>query len=349
MVKKSINIPIVTPSTVGLITTTQCTAACKDCCFGCNQRNHEAMDYNMIINTLDKVVKSFPDIKLIVLTGGECFLLGEDILANIIRHINKLGLKSRIVTNGFWASSFKKAYKTILNLRECGLTEINVSTGDEHLKWVSLDNIINIIVAAVKNKIPISINIESSVSKFFMSRDLLEDYRIQKFIDSGLIYIVNGHWVSASKTDDSITKRDSKHISSGNTLRCTSIFSSPSILPNGSIIACCGLTSQDHESLILGNVLTSDLSCIFEKSIYDFIKLWIYTDGPYSLLEYCNKVDPHLPNIDKGLHICEYCKFLYTNDDYFSTLKKYYRYKIPSLIGKYEILTKRIKSINQKI
>lgn len=255
---------------------------------------------------------------------------------------------SRIVTNGFWACSFKKAYKTLFNLHECGLTEINVSTGDEHLKWVPLDNVINMIVAAVKNKIPISVNIESSASKSFVNKDLTNDYRIRKHLNSGLIYIVNGHWISTSQRDDNTDNKGSKYIHSGNSLRCTSIFTSPSILPNGSVIACCGLTSQDHESLILGNVLSSDLSYIFDESIYDFIKLWIYTDGPFSLLEYCNEVNPNLPTIDRGLHICEYCKLLYTNEGYFSTLKKTYRNKIPSLIGKYVILTNRIKSINQK-
>lgn len=305
------------------------------------------MDYEMIINSIDNAINSFPDIKLIVLTGGECFLLGEETLGNTIKHISKLGLKSRIVTNAFWANSFREAYKTLLNLREFGLNEINVSTGDEHLKWVSLDNIINVIVAAVHNKIPISINIESSASKSFRSSDLINDCRIRKYIDSGLIYIVNGHWVSASQTEGDTSKNVTEHISCGSTLRCTSIFNSPSILPNGSVIACCGLTSQDHQSLILGNVFSSDLSSMFDTSIYDFIKLWIYTDGPFSLLKYCNEVNPQLPPVNKGYHICEYCKFLYTNEDYFNTLKKHYRSKIPSLIGKYEILANRIKKLTQ--
>lgn len=346
---KNIHISKVTPSSLGLITTTRCTAACKDCCFGCSQKRHETMDYDMIINSIDNAINSFPDIKLIVLTGGECFLLGEETLGNTIKYISKLGLMSRIVTNAFWANSFRDAYKTLLNLRESGLTEINVSTGDEHLKWVSLDNIINVIVAAVLNKIPISINIESSASKSFGSRDLMNDCRIRKYFDSGLIYIVNGHWVSTSSTAGNTTKKDSEHISCGSTFRCTSIFNSPSILPNGSVVACCGLTSQDHESLILGNVFSSDLSCMFDKSIYDFIKLWIYTDGPFSLLKYCNEVNPQLPPVIKGLHICEYCKLIYTNEDYFHTLRTHYRSKIPSLISKYEILTNRIKNLTQNM
>lgn len=348
MTKKTFHIPVVSPLTVGLITTTQCTAACKDCCFGCNQKNHATMDYDMIIKAIDNAVNSYSDIKLIVLTGGECFLLGEEILANVIRHIHKLGLLSRIVTNAFWATSFKKAYKSLLYLHECGLTEINVSTGDEHLKWVPFDNIINAIVASVRNKIPISVNIESSIYKSFGNKDLMNDCRIQKYLDSGLIYIVNGHWVSSSQTESDKTNREFAYISSGNTLRCTSIFISPSILPDGSVIACCGLTSQDHKSLTLGNILSSDLSCIFEKSIYDFIKLWIYTDGPFSLLKFCNEVNPQLPAIDRELHICEYCKLLYTNEDYFSTLNEHYRSKIPSLVSKYKILTNRIKNMNQK-
>lgn len=347
MSKKSFHIQAVSPLTIGLITTTQCTAACQDCCFGCNQNNRATMDYEILINAIDNAITSYPNVKLIVLTGGECFLLGKETLANVIRHIHKLGLMSRVVTNAFWASSFKKAYETLLFLHECGLTEVNVSTGDEHLKWVPVDNIINTIVASVLNKIPISVNIEASINKSFGDKDLLADCRLQKYLGSGLIHIVNGHWVSSSQEESDKANRDCAYISPGQTLRCTSIFTSPSILPNGSVIACCGLTSQDHESLILGNILSSDLLDIFEESIYDFIKLWIYTEGPFSLLTFCNELNPELPTIDSGLHICEYCKLLYTNEDYFSTLKGHYRKKIPYLVTKYKILTNRIKKINQ--
>lgn len=69
------------PTTLSFITTNKCTAACKNCCFGCNPKNNMRLSLSVMKNHVDEAVKSYPTIRSLVLTGGECFTLGGDLLA----------------------------------------------------------------------------------------------------------------------------------------------------------------------------------------------------------------------------------------------------------------------------
>lgn len=336
----------ISPTTVGLITTSKCTAACKDCCFGCNQNNKLEMSEEMIQRIISQTVSSFPSTKLIVLSGGECFLLGER-LFSAIRLISSYGLQSRIISNAFWATSFKKAYSILYRLKQLGLSELNISTGDEHLKWIPYDNIINTIVACIKTSIPITVNVESSNNKIFSADKIFCDPRITKYLTiPGAINIVNGHWVSSDKED---TNKDTEnhHMICDNLRRCPSIFSTPSVTPDGAVIGCCGLTSQRHPYLSLGNINHKNLDLIYRDSFDDFLKIWIFTEGPYSILKFCLSKNQNLPTISKNLHICEYCNIIYSNNEYFLTLKKYYKETIPSIISKYTILRSRYNNLKK--
>lgn len=96
---------------------------------------------------------------MLVITGGECFTLGKD-LDKIVSYAHSKEFGVRIVSNVSWATSFKKAYKRMEELVALGLTEMNLSCGDEHQRWVKFDNVINVTVACIILKITLAINIE---------------------------------------------------------------------------------------------------------------------------------------------------------------------------------------------
>jgi len=90
------------------------------------------MSLSEMKNYLDSSLEYYSSsLKMLVLTGGEPFLLGGS-LDDIIEYATKKGLKTRVVTNAFWATSFEKSYDRLTKLWNRGLTEINFSTGDEH-------------------------------------------------------------------------------------------------------------------------------------------------------------------------------------------------------------------------
>ena len=89
-------------------------------------------------------------------------LIYRSYLNNVIKYGYQKGLSTRVVTNGYWAKYYETAIARLKDLVDVGLTEINFSTGDEHAKYVSINNIINAVLASVHLNIPnIFISVES--------------------------------------------------------------------------------------------------------------------------------------------------------------------------------------------
>ena len=62
---------------------------------------------------IDAAVEAFGEtLKVVVFTGGECFLLGLR-LRLAIAYASHRGLSTRVVTNGYWATSVERAVRTL--------------------------------------------------------------------------------------------------------------------------------------------------------------------------------------------------------------------------------------------
>lgn len=99
-----------------VLTTFKCTAACPECCFECSPDNEKILSYQEIVSFLEQCHKKW-NMKRVIWSGGECFLLGED-LKRGIAYAKKLGMYSRCVTNGFWATSEEIAYEKLKELHQ---------------------------------------------------------------------------------------------------------------------------------------------------------------------------------------------------------------------------------------
>lgn len=47
---------IIAPTTISLTTTFKCTAACRNCCFQCNQKNKKIMTFVEMKSYIDKSI-----------------------------------------------------------------------------------------------------------------------------------------------------------------------------------------------------------------------------------------------------------------------------------------------------
>lgn len=131
-----------TPSILTIAPTYRCTAACKECCFRCTPKVEQILETDKILQYIDESVEAFPSLKIMVLTGGECFLVASDI-PQMISRAKSHNLMSRVVSNGFWATTYEAAVKKLKPLVDTGLTELNISTGDNHQKYVPFENVVN--------------------------------------------------------------------------------------------------------------------------------------------------------------------------------------------------------------
>src|SRR5690242_4096278 len=114
---------LMSPRTATVLASYNCTAACKHCCFDSHPGIKDRLSLDEIIKFIDDA-KSLETIKLVAFSGGECFLLGND-LDIAVEHASNLRLATRCVTNGYWATSEDDAFTRLERLKKAGLREIN--------------------------------------------------------------------------------------------------------------------------------------------------------------------------------------------------------------------------------
>jgi len=130
-----------------LMLTTRCNDWCEICDIGPLEENstlplNEALDY---IDQAAPFVTRLYEHRLEIL-GGEPFNIFNSLL-DVIRHATALGFRVEVSTNGFWATDKRKTKITITQLRDAGLRNLVIITDNYHLKFVSVDNIQNLITA----------------------------------------------------------------------------------------------------------------------------------------------------------------------------------------------------------
>jgi MoaA/NifB/PqqE/SkfB family radical SAM enzyme len=87
----------VEPTTLSLITTHKCTAACDHCCFHCTPKVEIRIPPERLEGIIEEAAR-LKSLRVVVFTGGECFLIPE--LDDRIAQVTRLKLASRCVTNG---------------------------------------------------------------------------------------------------------------------------------------------------------------------------------------------------------------------------------------------------------
>jgi MoaA/NifB/PqqE/SkfB family radical SAM enzyme len=335
---------IIFPSIINFITTNKCTAACKDCCFNCNPHKNDRLSLQDMKNYIDQSLEAYSTIKLLVLTGGECFTLGND-LNNIIKYGADKGLFVRVVTNGYWAKSFKKSYTRLKKLAEQGLKEVNISTGDEHLEWVSYDNIVYAIAASLRLDLTTVINIETSPISDFTFKRLKEDPRLIKYFKkygNNKLKILNSVWMPFTKSSEK-EMNDNKKIKKNSIYlrkRCTSLFSTISINPFHQVNACCGLTSEYTPYLKLGSAKKWTLKELYEYQFNDFLKIWLFNEGPQKIMEFISEIEPQKRIDTTGWHICQICAELFRDKEKIAIIQQNYNKVYSNILLKHSFQIK---------
>lgn len=330
---------IIPPKTISLLTTYQCTASCKNCCFGCNPQIKERLSLDNIKKYIDQAIEAFKDdLMVLVLTGGECFLLGDD-LVKAVRYGASNNLIVRVVTNGYWAKTYQEAYNLLSNLRNNGLKEINFSTGDDHQEWVPYENIINGSMASMDLGLTCIINVEAHDNSKFNHYTFLKDHRLLQYFDHTKyktpLRIDRGVWIPFEENSNlsynsvNLTEKSIKQ-------RCTSLFNVLAINPYSQMFACCGLTCEHIMPLRLGDVNTNNIKELYETQFLDFLKIWIYVEGPYSVLEYIYKKREIKKNV--AGHICYMCAEIFKDEENITYIKDHYQEIMPSVMFKYFLL-----------
>ena len=326
------------PLTFTLLPTYRCSAACEQCCFGSNPRVLERLSLGEMCELVDAAVRDFNNLQLLVVSGGECFLLGDDLFA-VIAHAKQHGLRVRTVTNGFWGKGLKAAERIAVRAAQAGLTEFNFSTGRDHTKFVPVQPIINATVAAGSAGVPTLVTGEPDADDRSILDQIQGDDRLLSLMrQSRLLQVRVNSWMKFTQAH---VPRNRGAVRASVDVPCDQLFSNVVVTPSGDVASCCGLTFEYIPELKLGNVKSHALKDLFALQADDFLKIWVHMDGPVSIVR---KVAPErLPEFADCEHICQACAKMYRDPGIRTSIRNGYADHVADVVNRYRFDRRMIR------
>ncbi|MGL4520707.1 MAG: hypothetical protein ACRCUJ_13830 [Phocaeicola sp.] len=333
-------------STLCLITTHQCTSSCPNCGFFCSPKLKVSMKMSDMVHYIEKALQLFPSINCLVLTGGEVSCFPKSDICKVIAYARTLGISNvRIVSNGVWAKSVESAFAYLSELKNSGLTELNISTGDEHSLFVPLPSVINAIKVVQELGIHSTIALEKHKKNRITSQTIKDEFK-GTFGTELSCQISESPWIEMRNFRKKYTDEDFDEeikIHGG----CSSLFTGIQINPSGQLLACCGFAAEFSEHLKLGHIDSYSSREQYEENVYNLLTLWLYSEGPMGIVEHI---------IGKGIkessdaHMCEHCLRLLKLPNLQQTIESVEIGKLKEIEFKYEAnRARQISSLNKQL
>lgn len=131
---------------IAFLMTDKCNASCNMCCFSCTPKGKALLDKEMIKNYIRQAAE-IETVKTISFSGGEAILYYEQ-LKECMEYAKGFGLRTTLVTNGFWAKNYEKGYEMIKGLVDAGMTDMSISVDKYHQEFVPIESVKNAICIA---------------------------------------------------------------------------------------------------------------------------------------------------------------------------------------------------------
>lgn len=302
-------------NTLTIITTYTCTAECKECCFGCTPKVKGRLELSVIKKRIEEAKKSFPSLQLVVFTGGECFLLKEELYESIA-FARKKGLLVRCVTNAYWGKTENKANEVAGKLHIAGVNEINISTGKDHQEYVPFPSVVNVSKALVSKNISTLVTIEQDTPESKCKKEAMANLDIRMLLEkkSSLFSLMSNSWMPF--THDAEKRASNENNKKALDVGCEQIFGNAVITAHDQLAGCCGLALEHIPEMKLGNLNGSNLKEMYSSQLDDFMKIWLHIEGPYGIVKRMYGENA-ASNFFKGVnHICHSCAILHHNEDF---------------------------------
>jgi len=119
---------------------------------------------------------------------------------------------------------------------------------------------------------------------------------------------------------------------------CMSILSTIVITPNEELGVCCGLPRESIPDLHAGSLKDHRLRDLLNKAGNDFLKLWIFVEGPEHILAWAAEKDSSIQWENRFAHNCDACRFLYSSPKVLDVIYNNYEEKIDDILGKFAFL-----------
>lgn len=321
------------PDTLTILTTYKCNAECRQCCFESNPRIEGRLSLEIMCKRIEEAYQTFPALKLIVFSGGESFLLKDDLYA-AIKHAHNLGLMTRCVTNAFWGKTINTAKRTVAKLVASGISEINISTGSDHQKWVPFESIENAAQVLVDAGVFTLVTIERDAENTNCYEQAVNSPVFKNLAqEQPLLFSMQcNSWMPFHEDYEKRGEPIGTAVPDG----CAQIFHNLVVTPHDQLAACCGLTFEHILEMKLGALSEKSMSKMFNEALDDFLKIWIHMDGPTKIMRnlFGDEADEGLSQVQ---HICQACAIMHLHPRIRETLKARYTEFLPDVLSRFSL------------
>lgn len=231
-------------TSLAILLTDKCNAACKMCCFSCTPLGRQVLDKDTVFHYIQQA-SELGTVENIGFSGGEA-ILHYDLLKACMEYAASLGLYSTLVTNGFWAADMDKGYRQIEGLVQAGLKKMSISVDEFHQEFVPVRSVHNAMTIAQ------SLNIMSAVTMADLkdsenSMQALAQLRPNIYYKDIIIYPVFPAGAATEHiAEDKLIKAASKYG------QVCPFDHAVTLLFDGTILMCCSQFSQNIPITHLG-------------------------------------------------------------------------------------------------
>lgn len=301
---------IFTPKILSLMPTWQCTAACTDCGTFSHPKNKTRLQLQDLLAAISRAGEA--SFQAVVFTGGEATLQWKDLLV-AIEHATALGLSTRLVTNAWWGRTPERAVSHIHMLLAAGLKEINFSTGDEHIRFVPLQSVVNSIIASLGAGLEPLVMMEVRKDAVVTKSTLTQHKQLLEHADHWLARdpISESPWMpmDLNTPGDYPAYHYATKENLGQRTGCESLFSTHTLQADGNIAICCGLGIRHISDLQVGafDRHTTSFSEVEREAEANLVRLLVKRFGPERLLSKLSQLDPSIRWEGMYAHQCQAC------------------------------------------
>lgn len=325
----------ITPTRLALITTHQCTAACDHCCFACSPRITRRIPGVRLRELIGEAV-AIPSIRYVCFTGGECFLLGDELI-DLLAHSRDLGFRTVCMTNGYWAVNPRAASRMVERLAGVGTGYIAFSTGEMHARFVPPERVINGVAAACDAGIEVQLRIEDFHRTSFDWRSVCEHPEIKRRTGLPNLEVRTTRWIPNAEGKGKASLRHlRKHdrLRQRRPARCANVMDTITVNPSLDLIACCGLPMESIPELRLNSVRDKTLEEALREAPFDPLKLWLHVAGPERMLHFVKRYLPDFV-LPQSAQICQTCTYLHKDAQVVKVLRDHFHEIEDELIREY--------------
>lgn len=225
-------------------------------------------------------------------------------------------------------------------LVQAGLKELNLSTGDYHQQWVSQQTVVNAASLSMELGLPTVIMVELQRDRQVTAADLHADPRIAQLLtqDKPRLRILESPWMPMShqevieQSPDRMLSRQTLHMRGG----CKSVLATVVVTPQRRFGFCCGLVREKIPELN-ADWVPGTFGDLVEAGGSDFLKIWLWVDGPDRILAWAASKDPRIEWENRYSHHCQTCLALFSDERVRDVIRNHFRERVEDVLFRYAV------------